>query len=241
MASYISRHRRFSLRRGTVQAFAAASLLSLAVPFTLAAPAEAAPSACRSQGLGAVSAPVREAATKLACDFGIRTAFGQRGGGGDHSRGLAVDFMTMTDRARGDRLAEHARANASAYGIQYVMWNNRIWDARRSGKGWQWVADRGSRTANHMDHVHVSFNGRGGAGGDGGPAGYAALRRAPATPPVSAASARGVHSVRSGETLVSIARRHRINGGYPALLRANRSVVSDPNRINVGQQLRLPR
>ena len=236
MASYVGRHRRFSLRRGTVKALAASSLLSLAVPFALAAPAEAAPSACRSLDLGAVSAHVREAANDLACDFGIRTAYGHRGGGGDHNRGLAVDFMTMTDRARGDRLAAHALANASRYGIQYVMWNHRIWDARQSGKGWRWVADRGSRTANHMDHVHVSFR----RGGGGVPTGYAALRRASATPPVSATSIRGVHSVRSGDTLSSIARRYRINGGYPALLRANRSVVNDPNRINVGQQLRLP-
>jgi nucleoid-associated protein YgaU len=237
LACHVGRHRRSSLRRGTLKAFAASSLLSLAVPFGFAGPAEAAPPACRSHELGAVSAHVREAANDLACAFGIRTAYGHRSGGGDHSRGLAVDFMTMTDPARGDRLAAHALANASRYRIQYVMWNHRIWDARQSGKGWRWVPDRGSRTANHMDHVHVSFSRSGG----GVPTGYAAFRKARAAPRVSAASAPGVHSVRSGDTLSSIARRYRINGGYPALLRANRSLVIDPNRIYVGQQLRIPR
>jgi hypothetical protein len=238
LAPYVDRHRRFSFRRGNPKAFAVLSLLSLAVPLSFAGPAEAAPSSCRSHELGAVSVHVRQAANDLACAFGIRTAHGHRSGGGDHSRGLAVDFMTMADQARGNRLAAHALANASRYGIRYVMWDHRIWMAAQSGKGWQWVPDRGSRTANHVDHVHISFSRRGG----GVTPRHATLRQASAGPRATAAPARGrVHTVRSGDTLSAIARRYRINGGYPALLRANRSAVIDPNRIYVGQQLRLPR
>ncbi len=100
---------------------------------------------------------VRRTADQLACDFGIRTVGGHRRSAGDHGRGLAVDFMTV-NTAQGDRLAAQARANASRYGIQYVMWNHRIWSAGRADEGWRWVPDRGDRTANHMDHVHVSFS-----------------------------------------------------------------------------------
>lgn len=57
------------------------------------------------------------------------------------------------DFAFGDRVAAYALANREGYRIEYVILRQRI----HSGSQWQDMEDRGSVTANHMDHVHVSF------------------------------------------------------------------------------------
>ncbi len=112
--------------------------------------------ACRSSLPGPVYTHVRRTAKKLTCTFHIRKVSGHRHwGGGDHPRGLAVDFYT--NRAQGSRLAAHARYNASRYRVTYVMWNQRIWSTARAHQGWRWVPDRGNPTSNHLDHVHISF------------------------------------------------------------------------------------
>jgi nucleoid-associated protein YgaU len=46
--------------------------------------------------------------------------------------------------------------------------------------------------------------------------------------------------VHSGDTLSKIAARFHIKGGWHALYRANRSKLSNPNKLHVGQVLRLP-
>ncbi len=49
-----------------------------------------------------------------------------------------------------------------------------------------------------------------------------------------------VHTVQSGDTLGSIARRFALRGGWQALYAANRSLIGpDPNRIVVGTMLRI--
>jgi hypothetical protein len=58
-------------------------------------------------------------------------------------------------RAHGDAVAQYAISNASSLGVKYVIWRQRIWDVR-SGGGWRAMEDRGSVTANHYDHVHIS-------------------------------------------------------------------------------------
>lgn len=77
-----------------------------------------------------------------------------RGGGGDHPLGRAVDIMVSG--SRGWQVAEYVRANAGALGVTYVIYSQRIWSVERSGEGWRAMSDRGSSTANHYDHVHVS-------------------------------------------------------------------------------------
>ncbi len=227
---------RFRFRRRIA---AASLLLPLAAPVALAGPAEAAPSACRSHNLGPVKPHVRQATNKLACDFGVRTVYGYRRSNGDHGGGLATDFMVYKDKARGDGLAAHARANAGKYRIQYIIWQQRIWHVSRANEGWRKMEDRGDVTANHYDHVHISFTKAG--GNKYKVVARATARKAAAKPRTSPVATRGVYTVRSGDTLSSIARRYKIDGGYQALFRANRPVVANPHRIYVGQKLRLPR
>lgn len=81
----------------------------------------------------------------------------------DHGSGRACDFMESTGgklpsasaKAHGDQVAQYVIDNASRLGIKYVIWRQRIYDMRGSG-GWRQMEDRGSITANHFDHVHVS-------------------------------------------------------------------------------------
>ena len=108
--------------------------------------------------LGAVKGHVRHAAEILGCAYGVDTMHGAvgRAGTSDHPSGLAVDFMT--DRSAGDGLADCALQNMDALGISYIIWEQRI----NHGDGWEMVEDRGGVTANHFDHVHISFDGGGG-------------------------------------------------------------------------------
>ena len=47
--------------------------------------------------------------------------------------------------------------------------------------------------------------------------------------------------IAAGDTLFSLANKHRIDGGWEALYAANSSVIEDPNLIYVGQEFTLPR
>jgi len=84
--------------------------------------------------------------------------------GGEHPLGRACDFMlssggVMPTAAKvqlGSQIAAWAQANASRLGIMYMIYRQRIWDIRMASAGWQPMADRGSITANHFDHVHIS-------------------------------------------------------------------------------------
>lgn len=73
----------------------------------------------------------------------------------DHAFGLAVDFPCS--KTQGDVIAAYCTHESvvAALGIKYVIWQQRIWYPKR--KTWTAMKDRGSASANHMDHVHVSF------------------------------------------------------------------------------------
>ncbi|GIH26982.1 hypothetical protein Aph01nite_52920 [Acrocarpospora phusangensis] len=82
---------------------------------------------------------------------------------GEHGKGRACDFMIssggrMPDasaKARGDALAEWCVANGRKLGIMYIIWQQKYYDIR-TGAAPKMMANRGSNTANHYDHVHVS-------------------------------------------------------------------------------------
>lgn len=84
-------------------------------------------------------------------------------GGHQPTADRAIDMMQTPGGVRpsdggahGTRVADFALANAAAYRIDYVIWQQRINMA--DGRGWKGMADRGSITQNHYDHVHVSFD-----------------------------------------------------------------------------------
>jgi hypothetical protein len=110
--------------------------------------------------LGRVKSHVRTAAEQLGCRYGEPDMHGVAGRAGtsDHPSGLAVDFMV--DRSTGDALASCALENMDALGIKYVIWEQAI----NHGNGWKGMEDRGGATANHFDHVHISFERGGGSG-----------------------------------------------------------------------------
>jgi uncharacterized protein YraI len=82
------------------------------------------------------------------------TSYGTYRGDGEHAQGRAIDIMTSG--SRGWEVAEFVRANYAALGVSYIMYSQKIWSVERSGEGWRSVSDRGSATANHYDHVHVT-------------------------------------------------------------------------------------
>jgi hypothetical protein len=110
-----------------------------------------------TSSLGAVKSFVRTAAQFVGCQFGEPTMLGvgARENASDHPSGKAIDFMV--DRGTGDELAQCVLDNRKALGVTYVIWRQRI----NYGTGWQAMEDRGGITANHFDHVHVSFGSTG--------------------------------------------------------------------------------
>jgi hypothetical protein len=108
-------------------------------------------------GLAGVKSWVSTAGTELRCIFDVHTVggLGGRPNASDHPRGLAVDFMTAGGVA-GDQLADYALRYKDDLRIKYVIWKQRI--NFGDGGGWHGMPNRGSATANHFDHVHISFD-----------------------------------------------------------------------------------
>jgi hypothetical protein len=83
------------------------------------------------------------------------TSYGGWDNHGEHRSGKALDIMN-SDVSLGNQIAEFLRAHASELDIFDVIWRQHIWTSQRAGDGWRSMPNRGSATANHMDHVHVS-------------------------------------------------------------------------------------
>ena len=83
------------------------------------------------------------------------TQYGGWDAHGEHSSGKALDIMT-SDVQLGNAIAAFLQAHAAELDIFDVIWRQRIWTSERAGDGWRSMPDRGSATANHYDHVHVS-------------------------------------------------------------------------------------
>jgi hypothetical protein len=82
------------------------------------------------------------------------TAYGGlSGSGGEHATGHALDIMVSGSAGLG--VAAWLRANYATFGITEIIYQQTIWTTQRSSEGWRAMADRGSTTANHFDHVHV--------------------------------------------------------------------------------------
>ncbi len=82
------------------------------------------------------------------------TAYGGlSGSGGEHSTGKALDIMVSG--AVGVDVAAWLKANFATFGITEIIYQQKIWTTQRASEGWRAMADRGSATANHYDHIHV--------------------------------------------------------------------------------------
>ncbi|WP_448912824.1 hypothetical protein [Gemella sp.] len=108
---------------------------------------------------------VKKMKVALAKKFGI-TSFsmfraGDDGTGHGHNTGMSVDFMVPVGSAKGDELAEYITKNMKELGVYYVIWKQRFYMPQHNIYGlantWNLMPDRGGVTANHYDHVHVSF------------------------------------------------------------------------------------
>ncbi|MEI2784853.1 MAG: hypothetical protein V9E82_03990 [Candidatus Nanopelagicales bacterium] len=68
---------------------------------------------------------------------------------------------TASNLALGTSIAEFFMKNHGEFHVQYIIWQQRIWNAEteipKAAAQWRGMSDRGSCTANHQDHVHVSF------------------------------------------------------------------------------------
>jgi hypothetical protein len=78
---------------------------------------------------------------------------GSRPNASDHPSGHALDFMTMNNQALGNRVKDYLAMHAARMLVKYLIFKQQI----NEGNGWKGMEDRGSPTANHMDHVHASF------------------------------------------------------------------------------------
>ena len=80
-----------------------------------------------------------------------------------HPSGLAIDVMIPNHSAPegielGDQIAGYALANAKRWGIDHMIWRQKIYPG--IGKP-SWTANMGNETANHYDHVHIATDGGG--------------------------------------------------------------------------------
>ena len=101
-----------------------------------------------------MSSNIRATHQAVCSNFPEIVTYGTLRSDGEHAQGIAVDIMVSGDR--GWEVAEFVRRYYSELGVNYVIHARRIWSVDRSGEGWRSMADRGSVTANHYDHVHVT-------------------------------------------------------------------------------------
>ncbi len=85
----------------------------------------------------------------------VKSFGGYRAGDdGDHGTGRAVDIMVSGDP--GWDVARYVQAHAAQFNVTYVIYQQKIWLVGKPKSEWRPMEDRGSTTANHYDHVHVS-------------------------------------------------------------------------------------
>ena len=93
--------------------------------------------------------------------FSVFRAGDDDGTGHGHNSGMAVDFMVPVNSAQGDQLAEYLTKHMDELGVYYIIWKQRFYMPQQNIYGpantWNIMPNRGGVTANHYDHVHVSF------------------------------------------------------------------------------------
>ncbi|RBY90320.1 hypothetical protein DQ244_12765 [Blastococcus sp. TBT05-19] len=114
-----------------------------------------------SNSAGPVSARVQAAANAVVSNVpgadsitlgGTRASAADPGG---HPSGNALDYMVMSDSALGDAIVAYHRAHWDELGVDYIIWQQRMLSSANGS--WKAMENRGSATANHMDHPHVNY------------------------------------------------------------------------------------
>jgi hypothetical protein len=130
-----------------------------------ASPAESAPIPVaqidNEPEIGDVKPHVRDAANKVVAN--VPGAAGMTIGGtghrpnkSDHPAGLGLDYMVgFNNKPLGDAISQFHMDHWDELGVKYIIWEQRIMTSPSSG--WEPMEDRGSGTANHFDHPHVSY------------------------------------------------------------------------------------
>ena len=80
----------------------------------------------------------------------------------DHPTGRAIDVMMPnrgggSDAKLGNEIAAYFQKHAADYGIHYMIWRQQMWKSSNKPGAWTGMTNRGSATANHFDHIHISF------------------------------------------------------------------------------------
>nr|WP_231971441.1 glycoside hydrolase [Mycobacterium sp. E3198] len=80
-----------------------------------------------------------------------------------HPNGLAIDVMIPNHSSPegiqlGNEIAGYALANAKRWGINHVIWRQKIYPGVGAPS---WMSNLGNETLNHYDHVHIATNGGG--------------------------------------------------------------------------------
>ena len=80
-----------------------------------------------------------------------------------HPNGLAIDVIIPNHNSPegielGDQIAGYALANAKRWGVDHVIWRQKIYPGLGRPS---WTANLGNETANHYDHVHIATDGGG--------------------------------------------------------------------------------
>ncbi|MBW0012742.1 glycoside hydrolase [Mycobacterium sp.] len=80
-----------------------------------------------------------------------------------HPNGLAIDVMIPNHGSPegielGNQIAGYALANAKRWGINHVIWRQKIYPGVGAPS---WTANYGNETLNHYDHVHIATGGGG--------------------------------------------------------------------------------
>ncbi len=80
-----------------------------------------------------------------------------------HPKGLAIDVMIPDHESPegielGNQIAGFALANAKLWGVNHVIWRQKIYPGVGAGS---WTANYGNETLNHYDHVHIATDGGG--------------------------------------------------------------------------------
>lgn len=109
--------------------------------------------------LGAVQPFVQDVAEVVGAKFHPAAIYGWRSSAIDmqgHPAGLALDFSVGNDKAKGQQIADYMQANAGAFQVRYLIWQQQVW---YPGKSWAPMSTRtGESDPNHLRHVHTSFN-----------------------------------------------------------------------------------